>query len=83
MSKNVEKYRLTLFKFGEEKRDVFLSECSSTYERFIHPICKATITFVSENFQRENKSKKEQNSKSPRVKEICFDGYSIFQQQMA
>ena len=27
--------------------------------------------------------KREQNSKSPRVQEICLEGYSIFVQQMA
>ena len=55
----MEKYLLTLFKCGEEKRDVFVSECSSTSERFIKPIRKTTITtFASENFERKNKSKK-------------------------
>ena len=54
----MEKYLLTLFKCGEEKRDVFLSECSSTSEQFIEPIRKITITtFASENFERKNKSK--------------------------
>ena len=55
-SKDMEKYLLTLFKCGEEKRDVFVSECSSTSERFIKPIRKTTITtFASENFERKNK----------------------------
>ena len=58
VSKNVEKYLLTFFKCGEEKRDVFVSECSSTSEQFIELICKTTITtFASENFERKNKSK--------------------------
>ena len=57
-SKNVEKYFLTLFKCGEEKRDVFLSECSSTSEQFIETIRKTTIAiFASENFERKNKLK--------------------------
>ena len=34
-SKNVQKHLLPLFKCGEEKRDVFISECSSTSEQFI------------------------------------------------
>ena len=55
----MEKYLLTLFKCGEEKRDVFLSECSSTSEKFIEPICKITITtFASENFERKKNQKK-------------------------
>ena len=37
-SKDVEKYLLTLFNCGGEKRDVFVSECSSTSEQFIKPI---------------------------------------------
>ena len=50
-SKDVEKYLLILFKCGEEKRDVFVRECSSTSERFIKPIHKTTVTtFASENF---------------------------------
>ena len=58
-SKNVEKYLLTLFKCGEEKRDVFVSECSSTSEQFIELIRKTTITtFASKNFEGKNKSKK-------------------------
>ena len=56
-SKDVEKYLLILFKCGEEKRDVFVRECSSTSERFIKPIHKTTVTtFASENFERKNKS---------------------------
>ena len=55
----MEKYILTLFKCGEEKRDVFLSECSSTSERFIKSIRKTTnATFASNNFERKIKSKK-------------------------
>ena len=54
-----EKYLLTLLKCGDEKRDVFVSECSSTSERFTKPIRKTTITiFASENFERNNESKK-------------------------
>ena len=54
----MEKYLLILFKCGEEKRDVFVSECSSTSEQFIELICKITITnFASGNFERKNKSK--------------------------
>ena len=50
---------LTLFKCGEEKRDVLVSECSSTSGQFIHLIHKTTITtFASKNFERKNKSKK-------------------------
>ena len=53
------KYLLTLLKCGDEKRDVFVSECSSTSERFIKHIRKTTITtFASENFERNNESKK-------------------------
>ena len=56
-SKDVEKYLLILFKCGEEKRDVFVRECSSTSERFLKPIHKTTVTtFASENFERKNKS---------------------------
>ena len=37
-----------------EKRDVFVSEYSSIFERFIQAICKTTITaFASENFERK------------------------------
>ena len=55
-SKDVEKYLLILFKCGEEKRDVFVRECSSTSERFIKPIQKTTITtFASENFEKKKK----------------------------
>ena len=55
-SKNVEKCLLTLFKCGQAKRDVFVSECSSTSERLNEPIRKTTITtFASENFKRKNK----------------------------
>ena len=58
-SKNVQKHLLPLFKCGEEKRDVFVSDCSSTSEQFIEPIYKTTITtFASESFKRKNKSKK-------------------------
>ena len=55
----MQKHLLPLFKCGEEKRDVFVSECSSTSEQFIEPIYKTTITtFASESFKRKNKSKK-------------------------
>ena len=55
----MEKYILTLFKCGEEKRDVFLSECSSTSERFIKSIPNTTnASFASNDFERKNKSKK-------------------------
>ena len=48
---------LTLLKCGEEKRDVFVSECSSTSEQFIQPIHKKNITtFARENLERKNKS---------------------------
>ena len=37
---------------------IFVRECSSTFERFIKPIRKTTITtFVNKNFERKNKSK--------------------------
>ena len=37
-----------------EKRDVFVSEYSSIFERSIQTICKTTITaFASENFERK------------------------------
>ena len=55
----METYLLTWFKRGEQKRDIFVSECSSTSEWFIEPIRKTTIaTFARENFERKNKSKK-------------------------
>ena len=38
---------------------IFVRECSSTFERFIKPICKTTITtFACKNFERKNISKK-------------------------
>ena len=78
----MEKYILTLFKRGEEKRHLFLSECSSTSEQFVETIRKTTIAiFASENFERKNKLK--QNSQSPKIQEICLESYSIFLQQMA
>ena len=80
----MEKYLLTLFKCGEEKRDVFLSECSSTSERFIKSIRKTTnATFASNNFERKNKSKKAAELQVTKVQENCLEGYSIFLQQMA
>ena len=55
----MEKYLLTSFKCGEEKRDVFVRECSSTSERFIKPTHKTTIAAsASKNFERKKKSKK-------------------------
>ena len=54
--KNVEKYLLTLFKCGEEKRGVFVSECSRTSELFTKSIHKTTITtFANKNFERKYK----------------------------
>ena len=54
--KNVEKYLPTLFKCGEEKRGVFVSECSRTSELFTKPIHKTTITtFANKNFERKYK----------------------------
>ena len=55
----MEKYLLALFKCGGEKRDVSVSECSSTSEKFIETIRKITITtFASENFERKKNKKK-------------------------
>ena len=55
-SKYVKKYLLTLLKCVEEKRDLFVPECSSTSKQFIEPICKTSITtFASYNFERKNK----------------------------
>ena len=55
----MEKYLLALFKRGGEKRDVSVSECSSTSEKFIEPIRKITIaTFASEHFERKKNKKK-------------------------
>ena len=57
--KDVERYLLILFKCGDEKKDVFVSECSSTSEGFVKPIRKTIITtFASENFERKYKLKK-------------------------
>ena len=57
--KDVERYLLILFKCGEEKKDIFVSECSSTSEGFVKPIRKTIITtFASENFERKYKLKK-------------------------
>ena len=54
--KNVEKYLLTLFKCGEEKRGLFVSECSSISELFTKPTHKTTITtFANKNFERKYK----------------------------
>ena len=52
--KYVGKYISTLFKHEVEKRYVFVSECSSIFERFIQTIRKTTITaFASENFEKK------------------------------
>ena len=45
-------------KFGEEKRDIFVSKCSSTSERFVHSIRKATITTFAREILKEKKKKK-------------------------
>ena len=46
--KKFEKYLLTLLKCGEEKRDVFAFEFSTTFSRFTKPVHKTTInTFIA------------------------------------
>ena len=54
--KNAGKYISNLPKCEEDKKDAFVSECSSTSERFIQPNRKTYITAVAgENFNRKNK----------------------------
>ena len=54
-----------MIKCGQEKRDVFVSDCSSRSEQFIQSFCKTTFTtFASKNFERKNNKKKSNRTPS-------------------
>ena len=58
-STDAERYLLSVFTDGEEKRDQFIEECSEDKTRFEKSIKKSKIVnFATENFINKNKSKK-------------------------